>query len=220
MKFGETWKDAVSTMEQPLKSACLDYKKYKKLSKRDVQSTHLEESLHTDLARATQVFQTYFTRCYDTQPFLWMWTCTRPLPVSPDELHLFATLNATALYKICKRFDKRQHISTYSDWYRQSIQNKSILFARKNIQAVLEFSKSIRPDVECPICFDPIQKDSVIILNCGHVLCASCVLGVLGVDRMHGTFANRIAHGAHANSCRARCPLCREPGVFQNWKQF
>ncbi|GMH42310.1 hypothetical protein BSKO_10229 [Bryopsis sp. KO-2023] len=64
--------------------------------------------------------------------------------------------------------------------------------------------------LQCPICLDTLYKP--VGLACGHKFCAPCV--------MKATSSGRILTNPNATlssiSHKARCPQCRQSGVFKN----
>lgn len=67
--------------------------------------------------------------------------------------------------------------------------------------------KSVNLDfnLSCPICLDTAFEP--VALGCGHVFCNSCACSSVSVPTISGVKA--------ANK-RAKCPLCRQMGVFAN----
>jgi len=51
------------------------------------------------------------------------------------------------------------------------------------------------PDCDCPLCFDPIKANEIIITNCNHAFCGTCVKG----------FANAIKD----KTKKPECHMCR-----------
>ena len=221
MKFANTWRCTVVTViNRELREACLDYKKYKKLSKDlDTPDTVILKRLQDDVRLASRVFQEHVSvwnspkRSETCIPILF---CNRKLGASPEDLYKFAVFNTTTLYKICKRLDKRHNTTIYTGWYRKSIREKMISFVNKNIQTVLSFYVESSRTQECPICLEESYEDA-IVLDCGHAVCSHCVLSMLHVQNIKGTIINRIAYGAYEHPKEARCPICRDPGALAKY---
>jgi len=241
MKFGSVWRHTMATMPTHLRDACLDYKKFKKLSKEPTTSVPIIKAiLDGDLHRTTHIFQTHLSGLQSRSPptpstflcSLFKKPCVTiatdsfpPTSISPNELYRFATFNTTTLYKICKRLDKRHQSTLFTQWYRKAINDKAIAFVNKNVQSYLAIhasssNASSLPPEECPICFEDPTKDG-LILDCGHILCTRCVLSMLGVShRTKGTLHNLISHGTFYNPTRAKCPICRDPHAFTRYMQL
>ncbi|KAH7428056.1 hypothetical protein KP509_10G073500 [Ceratopteris richardii] len=64
---------------------------------------------------------------------------------------------------------------------------------------------SLEVDVICSICLDMVYEP--VALKCGHIFCFKCACCAASVS---------IVNGFKKAKKSAKCPLCREPGVFIN----
>ncbi|KAJ9555124.1 hypothetical protein OSB04_009738 [Centaurea solstitialis] len=73
------------------------------------------------------------------------------------------------------------------------------------LTVMLPNSEKLEHDLTCAICLDIVFQPYA--LRCGHVFCKSCACSAASV---------LIIEGLKSASQEARCPLCRENGVYAN----
>ncbi|MCL7047152.1 hypothetical protein MKW94_009314 [Papaver nudicaule] len=158
------------------------------------------------------------------------------------ELVSYVMINAIAVRKILKKYDKihyskqgqafksraqSMHIEILqSPWLRElmafyinlkEINNEagnlpslvddcSVTFkgGKPSLTFALFDSIKLEIDLTCSICLDPVF--SVVSLTCGHIFCHRCACSASSVA---------IVDELKAASPKAKCPLCREEGVFR-----
>lgn len=241
MKFGRQWHAMVAQqVPAALRGGCLDYKKFKKLTKltnltspapapgdpawavRAAAAVRAE--LDRDCRAADRVFAAAPSRSSCLPPFVTVWRRGgREEGGGGEEDRMeFARLNTLALYKICKRADKRLGLRTFVPWYQAARAGRKYAFLSR-MSKVLHDLRHAGPaaDSECPACLEPVARcEEYLVLGCGHLMCQACALSMLGVARARGTLRNRIAHGCHEHRNMARCPVCRDPTAFQEIAHF
>ncbi|KAG9443786.1 hypothetical protein H6P81_015126 [Aristolochia fimbriata] len=159
-----------------------------------------------------------------------------------NDLVTYAMINATAIRKILKKYDK-VHYSKQGQAFRLQAQSMHIEIlkspwlcelmafhinlreSKDGTTAVKGFfdecslkfdgSKptlscslfdSIRLDIDltCPICLDTVFDP--VSLTCGHIFCYMCACSAASVT---------IVDDLKAADRKAKCPLCREEGVYE-----
>lgn len=236
MKFGATWKQRVQGLPPAFRDDTIQYKHLKKTTKTSPSPspTEIMLQLQKECERVHRRFLheiRFVTSHHHPNPVkplatMLMGFCKRscaanqvaPQDVSADahDLYEFAELNRTCLYKLCKRYDKRLQTNTLRPWLSQVMSEGSYSFLNRLHLRILELQLyGPTEDDYCPICFDPPQSTSpVILLNCGHLLCLQCTLQLYRAENINGTLRNRIALGEHVY--RPCCPVCRHPRPLQN----
>jgi hypothetical protein len=226
MKFGSVWRSTVEGMPPALREACLDYKKYKRLSKDLALPTPaIQATLERDLGRTATVFQRHLAglrkppssssrslfSVFEACKRASVASCPPDTGIGSQQVHHFATFNTTTLYKICKRLDKRHATSWFTPWFRKAIEDRTIPFVNKKEHSYLALHAHIElPDAEeCPVCFDDPTRDG-LVLDCGHLICTKCILNMLDVHKTRGTLHNLVSHGAYYHPKLAKCPVCRD----------
>ncbi|KAI3851644.1 hypothetical protein MKW92_013001 [Papaver armeniacum] len=158
------------------------------------------------------------------------------------ELVTYAMINAIAMRKILKKYDKihyskqgqafksqaqSMHIDIFqSPWLRELmafhinltesntetkdlprlVEDCSVTFqgGRPSLTFLLYDSVKLEIDLTCSICLDSVF--SVVSLTCGHIFCNVCACAAASVA---------IVDELKAANPKAKCPLCREEGVFR-----
>ncbi|KAI3693523.1 hypothetical protein L1987_76467 [Smallanthus sonchifolius] len=152
------------------------------------------------------------------------------------DLVAYAIINAIALRKILKKYDKI-HYSKHGQAFRSQVQSMhmeilkspwlceliafhinsketnrkayegpSLVFndGKPSLSCELSDTFKIEIDLTCSICLDTVF-DSVS-LTCGHIFCYMCACKSGSVT---------IVDGLQAARSTAKCPLCREAGVYE-----
>uniref|UniRef100_A0A453LP92 RING-type E3 ubiquitin transferase n=1 Tax=Aegilops tauschii subsp. strangulata TaxID=200361 RepID=A0A453LP92_AEGTS len=109
----------------------------------------------------------------------------------------YVTMNAIAIRKILKKYDK-VHGSVSGRDFRSKMQ-------RTQPVMTMAISETIKYDysLTCPICLDTLFNPYA--LSCGHLFCKGCACGAASVY---------IFQGVRSAPPEAKCPVCREVGVF------
>lgn len=160
MKFGLHWKARLYTLPAEFHDSCLDYKKYKRLTKSPLTTdiNKVLQSLTCDAMQTDMIFKMYRLK----RTHKWIPCCITSAPNSAafsiglqqphsnpqmsqsntssktsntlskasQELLDFASLNTQCLYKICKRLDKRLKTNTFLAWLGDA--RKARMFAFTN----------------------------------------------------------------------------------------
>lgn len=214
MKFSKHFISEMTSLPQALQDHLIDYKRYKKYIKSCASISEFIEKVSCDATHADAFLRKVMKN--KKQPI----SCCTSYRYDKKDIYTFMSLNATSLYKVCKRATKRMHTREPMNWW-STIQNKNELcFLNGMMKTKIELDNvqnQQRSTIECPVCLDNISKD-IMIMNCGHVICMECVKGMLHVSHTKGTVHNLIAHGRHVTSPNASCPLCRNYHAFIRYK--
>ena len=62
------------------------------------------------------------------------------------------------------------------------------------------------PDIECPICYNPIKERNRVVTKCGHLFCLECIT--------HHTISNLNSVSSHSSNLA--CPMCRTSIIEHN----
>lgn len=226
MKFGEFWKSQTVLLPLSLQASCINYKKYKKLTKNisglGLSTNDIIGRLHTDSLNVDGVLhKVYSVRSHQLREVNKVNICLCPSdkPCKDDDidystLEKYIKINIQCLYKICKRLDKRLNSKDYMQWYETIRAQRVFAFANRLNSICIEL-RGVNSNVnECPIC---MERPSDFILGCGHLFCKTCVLSMLNVVNKKGTLNNLIAYGCYSNPHLGKCPICRDKRAFVNY---
>jgi hypothetical protein len=215
MKFAQEWKQVSGLLPPALHKHCIDYKAWKKYSKREVHDMRIIMSiLQQQLQDVNATFEKYYDRCYHRS------SCTLfSKRFEKQEVYTFATMNAKCLYKVCKRIDKKYGMQDFMRWYvkERASHTISILGGHKLTRLELDVLPAQKQTISCscPICLDESPK-KLMILECGHTMCADCALDIMGVRDFKGELHNLVAYGRIVMKCNTACPICRHTKAFLN----
>jgi len=166
-----------------------------------------------------------------------------PPCASASRLEAYADINSRTVTKICKRIDKRgtwsQRNNDHDCSTKDGVEGDHPPLQRRSARAWLvrlrasgEFdfiSGSKRTALafmasdgnkgeqdECPVCFDRMQRGSIVITGCGHAFCRACVMCHLGVQGKNGLLHNlsKWAFSRDPEKRKMSCPMCRYTGAF------
>lgn len=224
MKYRRTWTSLHSQLPRDLQSSCIDYKKWKKAIKRLQQeqeqqsdgSRDLLRLLEAECAEVSRVFvgsakrRRRTTKAGDDQPLLQK-CLPRCLPrcLDPESVRMYAELNRTCLYKICKKLDKKASPAPRAlEWMARA--GRELRFAFMGGKELTSLRMSL--PTECPVCLE--ERDEVAISRCGHVVCIACLEIMYDMRGRKGTFHNLI--DARDGSRSTTCPLCRKARPFSS----
>lgn len=188
MKFCQYWKAEVEKLPSVLKRCSLNYKIWKKRANGERDAAVLERLLCSECKVVDRFLQRQSR------------SCIVPSSFSHIDLYSFAKLNKLALYKICKRLDKRLNTEAFRKFNTQHMFD----FQGGRTLKLLQLRVSNRVD-ECPICLE-VPTHSVV-LDCGHCLCLDCFKTVYEIKGQRGTMWN-IVSCVHTNKGTS-CPVCR-----------
>lgn len=194
MKYGQYWKDQFNHVPSCYQRYVINYKTYKKIIKNN--ASGFLEKLSNDAKAAD--------------------ACFIRIKGNNEDMLRFAILNATSLYKICKKAHKKYPEVDAMAWL-QSVQNRHMFqFVGGIKKTLLALEENVCAQKECPICLDEYNKN-LIIMHCGHFICLGCAKHMLHVSKLKGTIYNLIAHGTYKRD-NSRCPLCRDKVAFRKFE--
>lgn len=129
---------------------------------------------------------------------------------SPDILTMihYAELNSKTITKICKKIDKTTKTNEGRLWLLRIREEKRYKFLGGILltRLRLDYANQLQ---ECPICMEDMGYSTdlgdkrLLILNCGHAMCVSCVYKFTGIKN-NGTIYNLLLTA----DLRTHCPLC------------
>ncbi|KAJ0806230.1 putative transcription factor C2H2 family [Helianthus annuus] len=119
----------------------------------------------------------------------------------------FAVMNAIALRKILKKYDKVHECANGMN-FKSELQAKHLDILQSPCEGsvltlVLLGSEKLDCSLICPICLDLVFQPYA--LSCGHIFCKSCACLAAHV---------LIIEGLKYASSDSKCPVCRESGVY------
>lgn len=222
MKFCREWKTRSNAItSKALTKYVINYKRWKKLTKRETNGFKLYNLLDREVACADKVFRTSIDA--HRHPLRHMYWCIRYPHTSSqtfiEQLYEFSILNRTCTYKICKRLDKRFKTSMFMQWFLHSAQQQYCLLGRNHKTKWLEICvKGTDVIDECPVCLD--EKCKWVLTSCGHVVCYDCVLGMLMLKSncdQKGTLYNLVSNYEYTMYDACKCPVCRCRTAFRKY---
>lgn len=199
MKFKRTWIESMKLLPVYLQEVCIDYKTWKKC--KNIGKEEICRNLQRDIEIVNRVFVS--NNCMKFS------FCRRRIyTVNNAELYEYLKLNKVCIYKICKRLDKRYNLNMMG-WYNNIRRKYEFLcgFIMKKLECEVYGCKE-----ECPICFD--TDKTMIISNCGHLMCTECIENMYNIKGKKGTLKNLIS--AYDAEKRSSCPICRSDRPFQD----
>jgi hypothetical protein len=208
MKYCVIWKKSLESLPIQLRASCIPYKTWKKLSKGKTKNEkELLELLHRQCKTTSDTFRRFAKMIFRKHTFLgFFYRRTMRPDVSADELLMYAKLNKTTLYKICKRLDKRSHVKIFQSWLNTNYHNYSfnngVYLTRLNIMT------NNCATTECPICLMEFDDETPrIITQCGHIMCNECLSNLFHLKGRRGILNNLIAVTDIEE--HIQCPVCR-----------
>ena len=211
MKFSKHLKDKVNEFyTEEYKAYTIPYKVLKKAYKFPTIETEIHGILLKQCVQIDEVFKSHVkaslrpkqnatTSCkcggFKIEP-----------EVNPRELIEFATLNTTAIYKICKKLQKRGVASF--DTYNTLRNKHHFAFMGSGELTLLRLKAAAALDEpldECPICLEDAPS-KIAVMTCGHWVCWTCLDSMTNIQKIKGTLNNRILNA----SLRTSCPVCRK----------
>lgn len=261
MKFGTEWKARMARigpeLSPRLRNACIDYRMWKKWSKKLTMSTRYQPetknaSVSTEvskqrlleaLERQVEVLDRAYAYEFsslsksNTDVSLLFFFCAGRRRLHDRRwrcLYEFVAINRKVVYKIAKRLDKNvrflcnDSISAV-EWYCKCrstvipLGSHAVLSDDHNWKILqLHCKGKGEPGTEldrdtCPICLED-DYARCVVLRCGHVVCRSCVIAMIGAENKRGTLQNLV--NAFIQNGRNRCPTCRYPGAFSRFDEY
>lgn len=210
MKYAKQLAQDIRDISPTLQGVSISYKAWKKRCKaldapdsRDALAT-----LQQECDKVNKLFVAEYERW--ASPMLLTSLCCGKCPHSPNEILTFARINATTVYKICKRMQRMQRLQdpqfSWLSWLSQTRSSHIYEFMggadTTHLQVHLQMHTEHKP-IECPICLEEHQH-KLLIFACGHNACLHCSLEYAGVKNMRGTWYNLL-------SCakKTTCPVCK-----------
>lgn len=237
MKFCVTWSSKLKQIEDlPLRNHCINYKAWKKFTKKTAPSRNylhtLLDLLEFELHKLNGIFEKEVRKLFPGSSYIEFKSllCINNDHASTSktcrkqkilDLATFSELNKTTIYKICKRFDKRFQVTLYKTWLKTQTQRLysgyNILggFWTRRLGLELKENKS----EPCPICFDDAPS-TMIMLSCGHTVCKSCLMSYHGLSGMRGTFLNIVNYKMEVEHKHLLCPYCRSKTPYSGFDEY
>ncbi|KAJ6319842.1 hypothetical protein OIU78_015280 [Salix suchowensis] len=133
------------------------------------------------------------------------------------DLVTYATINAIAVRKILKKYDKI-HYSKQGQAFKSKAQSMHIEILQSPwLCELMAFHINLKEtkisswtpsslifDLTCSICLDTVFDP--VSLTCGHIFCYMCACSAASVT---------IVDGLEAAEPKEKCPLCRKAGVYE-----
>ena len=201
MKYGKYWVNIVYDLPQQI---CISYKEWKTRVKRQPDDTKekWDTLLMQDCKRADLVFA--------KRKFPFSFSCSNSAyAMSTDKKIKCCEINSMTLFKVCKKLDKKLGVPAMK-WYSDHLAKHEFLFTGSGALTLLRFNNEAVYK-ECPVCLD--NKDTWLVMRCGHCICWSCANTYWKLYNINGTLHNKLAVVTYKND--ARCPLCR---IGTPWK--
>jgi hypothetical protein len=211
MKFGRYLREIMETLPSKLANATLSYKKWKKRSKviKDI-STNLAKlgrecnKVNTIFLTETKLYLSGRRGCFHNF-------------ISPSDILQFAQVNKTAMYKICKRLDKRGLTYGAMQWYNKIVGDRSFDFIGGFWLERLRIEVNRRSIDPCPVCFQEFDaKSTFVFSNCCHMICWDCFITHAKIKGKRGT-VNNVLQSYCPN---VLCPMCRSSNAYFNIRKF
>lgn len=223
MKYCQYWKGEVALLPSVLRDHVISYKSYKKIMKRCESVKEFVDLLWRDAQNTDAFFKSVAVGGKKNKSAICKCMGAPDIVCAATDVYKYAQLNSTTLYKICKKASKKMHDQCPMEWLIQMQNERRLAFVngllRKQVELVAK--EKNEDDMQCPVCLEGGEDGAtptMLILNCGHLVCCECVKGILGVAKAKGTLYNLIAHGLHNINRGASCPLCRDPKAFIRYK--
>ncbi|KAL6214875.1 hypothetical protein ACLB2K_014307 [Fragaria x ananassa] len=124
------------------------------------------------------------------------------------DLVTYALINAIAIRKILKKYDKIHYSKQGQAFNRERDRRCGCSLTMNDEKPTLtcELFDSVKVDIDltCSICLDTVFDP--VALTCGHIFCYMCACSAASVT---------IVDGLNAAESKEKCPLCREAKVYQ-----
>jgi hypothetical protein len=161
MKFGKYYKQALTRLPESATSVCIPYDQWKKWIRVDHGSISQQwQDLLTQ--ECGQVDKFIFT-----QPRLRDMLClSNAARISVEDKLYLCELNARALYKICKKLQKKIQVPALK-WYLDITSAHAYRFTGSSDRTLLAI-KTSHMTLECPICFEDRIQSHWILMRCGR----------------------------------------------------
>lgn len=215
MKYAKELPLTIARLPSTLQEGSLDYKLWKKRCKQ----VSIEEALvllNTECQQVNAIFVHEYQECCRRPPSLFH-QCFRKFTsttIAPASVLLFAHINATTVYKICKRLQKMSPPSPIPMMWLASMRASHMYeFLGGHHTAHLEMLRNQSTPYECPICINPTNPQNVLIYACGHHACISCTLQY-AYAHQNGPIYNGKWYHVLPYAKRRTCPYCRFADAF------
>jgi len=222
MKFDKFLKHTQATFTEPiLQESILPYKYWKKYIKqhksRDqgdmMDSQEILQKLQAQCHKTDHTFQTELN--LKLHPSSWCDTilCFAKMKnkiqietATDKELVTFSEINQQALYKICKKLQKNGALDLMR-FYTEAKTKRTFKFLGNHERMYLKLQLHSHQEAppECPICMEE-ESLPLVILDCEHYLCLTCLMHMTRVTQRKGTLYNRLIMAG----VNLSCPVCRQ----------
>lgn len=229
MKWAHELRNQSATLPPVLRRNSLDYKAWKVRTKGcgtigDARISALLEALESECSATDRAFVSglrrpaFGGRCgCCVLPWLGAGSAERAelAACTKADLDLFCHLNATTVYKVCKRIDKKAcggGAGVARRWLHRTRAARRYRFMGGAQVAELR----LRLPAQCPVCLEAVP--SVAVAWCGHHLCVPCVRALHGIaPGARGTLENLVTDARDKGRAgrAARCPMCRARDPFR-----
>jgi hypothetical protein len=190
--------------------ASIDYKYWKTYSNQQpsirIDIIKVISHLRKQLCCANAKFQKYYNRYYEQYCFPFQKVLDK------QDIYQFALLNSKCLYKICKRIDKRIHLTVCMNWF--TAMRCSQIYGILGGCLLKHLELDVKHTYEqCPICLDEKPKQTAI-LSCGHTMCCECMRTITHSEGRNGQLHNLVADYIQTGH-ELDCPICRSKVAFR-----
>jgi hypothetical protein len=209
MKYSKELYEKLKKIPSNLQEVSLNYKAWKKRCKISPDfSGEAVVALKTECERIESTFNRYYLG-YVQPSWKQCFACSKSSEMQPDILLMFAEINATTLYKICKRLQKRYVDPMPMQWLISVRASHAYEFLGGHHTTHLILRKSYPSSLECPICMSFKNRNEMLVYRCGHHACIACTLHYLSVKSQNGLWYNILKNAPHKD-----CPFCRYQQAF------
>lgn len=204
MKYAKQLAQDLLKIPVPLQDVSISYKQWKKRCKQVPDVCAALQLLVPELQRVEQCFLDLYKKWAHPRPMLLCFT-KDPISCNNQDLLLFANMNATTVYKVCKRIQKTFHTDLPMQWLVATRAAHVFSILGGCATGHLQLTSEPKTKPECPICMEEerSKKNPMMVFGCGHYACQSCSLRYAGVSHLNGTWSNVIAYAS-----KKECPIC------------
>ena len=213
MKWGHVMSNEAARLPAPLRDQCIDYKMWKKCTRKN-SCFPCDESFFDHLTAECTKVDHVFEKALKTKSKTPLCRCicreTRAPKYTMDDLDLFTRLNKTTVYKVCKRMDKNcPGTKSALGWLAKVQERHAFEFMGGSKVTAMRVTVPAR----CPICLEDASR--IAVSRCGHYMCLPCLLTFYDIgEHKRGMLFNLISH--QDAKCPSQCPICRNRNPYNN----